>query len=69
MALDSQHALNLLIERGVLSKEVNLRELAAVSAELQKLANPGDLAGWVLINKEYVLVGKVADKGETLVGR
>jgi hypothetical protein len=65
---DNERVLKLLIDRGVLAKDMDVAKLTAVSRELQGL-HPGDIAGWTLISKDYVLTGKALDPGTQVGGR
>jgi hypothetical protein len=63
----AQRALTLLVDRGIFAKGVDVRQLAALSEEVARLGGDHDIAAWTLISKDYVLTGKVAEPGGTVI--
>lgn len=70
-----QKAMNLLLERGIISQDKTLRDLVAISDELSRIGGGIDLAAWTFISPNYVYTGddavnkgKIATKVGTKVG-
>ena len=61
-------AMDLLMSRGIISRDVKLADLVELSAELADLSPGDEVAGWTFISPSYVYTGdKVADIGQDVV--
>ena len=66
-----QKAMNLLLERGIISKEATLRDLAQISSDLSGMAGDLDeVASWTFVGPNYVYKGdKIADMAPEALAR
>ena len=63
-------AMELLMSKGIISRDVTLRDLVAVSSELASLNPLDELAAWTFITPNYVYKGdKVADFDQEITNR
>ena len=65
-----QKAMELLMSRGVISRDVTLKDLLSISSELAAISPGDDVSEWTFISPHYVYKGdKVADIGQEVINR